>query len=136
MKVEFKLLKEEAERLRSMMEAEHAGYYAVYGDGYAERRAGYFESLRICIVTTSGTTNTPMRRDYAFKWVTQGGNVLSIVGNKAMYKGRRHGLVRGGFLSACAEILRPAQDRGDWRYIATNEKSWLPLETADDWPDQ
>ena len=120
MKVEFKLLKEEAERLRSMMEAEHAGYYAVYGDGYAERRAGYFE----------------MRRDYAFKWVTQGGNVLSIVGNKAMYEGRRHGLVRGGFLSACAEILRPAQDRGDWRYIATNEKGWLPLETADDWPDQ
>ena len=53
MKVEFKLLKEEAERLRSMMEAEHAGYYAVYGDGYAERRAGYFE----------------MRRDYAFKCV-------------------------------------------------------------------
>ena len=119
MKVEFWLEPMEVSALRALMETEHAGYYGVYGDGYVERRYGYFEIGA-----------------YAFKWVSQGGDALSIVGNQAMYEGRRHGLVRGGFLQECAKVLRNAQDRGDCKYIHTSEETWLPLETADDWPDQ
>ena len=114
MKVEFYLSPEEASHLRAEMRKEHGGYYAVYGDGGSRPSLGYWES------------------EDAWGWRSQGGNVLSVAGNKARYEGRRHGLTRGGFLSVCAEILHAPFERGDWRYLATSERGWSPFDVAED----
>lgn len=113
MQVEFKLTEQEKAAIFKEMQIEHQGYYgqphgARYGLG----------------LTTD--------RDNTFGWTSSRGNCLTVKGNWARYEGARNGLVRGGFLYRVVPHLRVAQDRGDWRYIATYEPDWLPLETERD----
>ena len=74
------------------------------------------------------------RASTCFGWKSSRGNLLCIFedaedGWTAVYDGRRHGLLYGGFLRMTVPVLEEAQRRGDWRYIVTSEKRWLPLET-------
>lgn len=131
MKVEFQVTEAERAAIQAAMQKEHNGYYGIYGDGYVERRAGYF-------VWDGGGWVGPewlraeMQNARPFCWISQGGNALEVSGDTATYTGRRHGLTCSGFLPVCADLLRDAQSRGDWRYLQTSEPSWLPLETEKD----
>ena len=112
MKVEFKLTEQEKAAILEEMRIEHSGYY---GQPWGARYG-------------LGLT---LNRD-TFAWTSSRGNALTVKGNWARYEGTRHGLIRGGFLHRVARSLRAAQNRGDWRYIATQEPDWLPLETERD----
>lgn len=123
MKVLFKLTESEKDDICAEMEIEHAGYYgqphgARYGLGFT--------------VYKDSTIHQE-----TFTWTSSRGNTLTIkcaerVGNWATYDGTRNGLVRGGFLHRVVPHLRASQNRGDWRYVSTNEPDWLPLETERD----
>ena len=118
--VEFKVTLDEMHTLVDMMMAEHEEYYGTpsNADRAFANGLGFYE-------TNAG-----------FGWRSSQGNDLhlhqDLGGWTAIYRGRRHGLRHGGFLRKTLPILEEVQRRGDWRYTATSEKGWLPLEVEED----
>lgn len=123
MKVEFRLTEDEAMVIVGAMVLEHQAYY---GTPHGAKSG-------------LGLSRWRTDDDRRFRWRSSAGNELTIWQDgifwTAFYRGKRHGLVHGGFLKNIVHILHAAQDRGHWYYVATSEKGWLPLETANDWPD-
>ena len=126
MQVRFELTEREMGTLREMMREEHAGYYARHWQNV--RQDLHSQKMRPEAIIARPVGYSEDRQN--FSWCSSTGNALIVYPNKtARYRGTRNGLVNGGFLSACAEVLRAAQDRGDWEYIETREPYWSPLET-------
>jgi hypothetical protein len=131
MKVLFKLTSHEAMQILDEMTTEQAAYYGRKGANRLTWRQG-------CgLYSFKPRKKAPQRLcSGGFGWRSSRGNDLYLVeteeGWTAEYSGRRHGLLYGGFLHRLVPILEEAQRRGDWRYIATAEKGWLPLEVEDD----
>ena len=126
MQVRFELTEREMGTLREMMKTEHAGHYARHWQSV--RQDLHSRGMRPEAIIARPVGYSENRQ--GFSWCSSTGNVLIVHPNgAARYRGPRNGLVNGGFLGRCAEILKAAQDRGDWEYVETREPYWSPLET-------
>ena len=131
MQVRFELTEREMGTLREMMKTEHAGHYARHWQSV--RQDLHSRGMRPEAIIARPVGYSEDRQN--FGWCSSTGNVLMVYPyGAARYHGARNGLVNGGFLGRCAEILKAAILRGDWEYIETREPHWLPTQTRADVP--